>query len=142
MVTARAGLIECVSYTISMPATAGEACGGAPRDRAAGGYHQAVRRRRDRDGRERRRRTWGQRLAIAGGCLSTIGLLAAAAGLTYLFRKYERLPRIELSGVLDEPAESDEPENYLIVGIDNAANLPRGGRGARGASPRCGRTRS
>jgi LCP family protein required for cell wall assembly len=85
-----------------------------------------VRRRPDRDGSERRRRTWGQRLAIAGGCLSTLGLLAAAAGLTYLFRKYERLPRIELSGVLDQPAESGEAENYLIVGIDSAANLPRG----------------
>jgi LCP family protein required for cell wall assembly len=85
-----------------------------------------VRRRPDRDGRERRRRSWGQRFAIAAGCLSTIGLLAAAAGLTYLFRKYERLPRIELSGVLDQPAESGEPENYLIVGIDSAANLPRG----------------
>ena len=59
-----------------------------------------------------------------GGCLSTLGLVASAAGLTYLFRKYERLPRVELSGVLDEPVESGEPENYLIVGIDNAANLP------------------
>ncbi|MGH9235697.1 MAG: hypothetical protein ACRD0R_20455, partial [Acidimicrobiales bacterium] len=83
-----------------------------------------MRRRPDRDGRERRRRSWGQRFAIAAGCLSTIGLLAAAAGLTYLFRKYERLPRIELSGVLDQPAESGEPENYLIVGIDSAAGLP------------------
>ena len=58
--------------------------------------------------------------------MSTVGLLASAAGLTYLFRKYERLPRIELSGVLDAPAESGEPENYLIVGIDNAENLPAG----------------
>ncbi len=58
--------------------------------------------------------------------MSTVGLLASAAGLTYLFRKYERLPRIELSGVLDAPAESGEPENYLIVGIDDAENLPAG----------------
>jgi LCP family protein required for cell wall assembly len=79
---------------------------------------------RKRHDTRRRRRTWGQRLAVAGGCLSTLGLVASAAGLTYLFRKYERLPRVELSGVLDEPVESGEPENYLIVGIDNAANLP------------------
>ena len=72
---------------------------------------------------------------IAAGCLSTIGLLAAAAGLTYLFRKYERLPRIELSGVLDQPAESGEPENYLIVGIDSAANLPRGDAARAGRGP-------
>jgi polyisoprenyl-teichoic acid--peptidoglycan teichoic acid transferase len=72
----------------------------------------------------RQGRTWGQRLAIAGGCLSAIGLLASAAGLTYIFRKYERLQRVELSGVLDEPVEAGEPENYLIVGIDSAAGLP------------------
>jgi LCP family protein required for cell wall assembly len=79
---------------------------------------------RERHDTGRRRRTWAQRLAIAGGCLSTLGLLASAAGLTYIFRKYERLPRVELSGVLDESVESGQPENYLIVGIDSAANLP------------------
>jgi LCP family protein required for cell wall assembly len=83
-----------------------------------------VRRVRERHGTGRRRRTWGQRLAVAGGCLSTLGLVASAAGLTYVFRKYERLPRVELSGVLDESVEAGEPENYLIVGIDSAANLP------------------
>jgi LCP family protein required for cell wall assembly len=79
---------------------------------------------RERHGTGRRRRTWGQRLAVAAGCFSTLGLLASAAGLTYVFRKYERLPRVELTGVLDEAVGSGEPENYLIVGIDSAANLP------------------
>lgn len=83
-----------------------------------------MRRVRERYGTGRRRRTWGQRLAVAGGCLSTLGLVASAAGLAYIFRKYERLPRVELTGVLDESVESGEPENYLIVGIDSAANLP------------------
>jgi LCP family protein required for cell wall assembly len=81
---------------------------------------------RERHGTGRPRRTWGQRLAVAAGCLSTLGLLASAAGLTYVFRKYERLPRVELTGVLDESAESGEPENYLIVGVDSAAGLPQG----------------
>jgi polyisoprenyl-teichoic acid--peptidoglycan teichoic acid transferase len=81
-------------------------------------------RRPGHDGTGRQRRTWGQRLAIVGGCLSAVGLLASAAGLTYIFRKYERLQRVELSGVLDEPVESGEPENYLIVGIDSASGLP------------------
>jgi LCP family protein required for cell wall assembly len=81
---------------------------------------------RERHRTGRHRRTWGQRLAIAGGCLSTVGLLASASGLAYIFRKYERLPRVELSGVLDETSSSDEPENYLLVGIDNASDLPAG----------------
>ena len=79
---------------------------------------------RERHRTGRPRRTWGQRLAIAGGCASTVGLLASATGLSYAFRKYERLPRVELSGALTESEGSDEPENYLLVGIDNASDLP------------------
>jgi polyisoprenyl-teichoic acid--peptidoglycan teichoic acid transferase len=80
--------------------------------------------RRDSMSNERPRRTWGQRLAIAAGCLSTLGLMASAAGLGYVLRKAERLPRVELGGILDEPTETGGPENYLIVGIDNASGLP------------------
>jgi LCP family protein required for cell wall assembly len=65
-------------------------------------------------------------VAIAGGCLSTLGLLASAAGLGYLLDKYEQLPRVELGDVLDETAVSGEPENFLIVGIDDASDLPGG----------------
>ncbi|HZM38441.1 MAG TPA: LCP family protein [Acidimicrobiales bacterium] len=78
----------------------------------------------NRESNERPRRTWGQRLAIAAGCLSTLGLMASAAGLGYVLRKAERLPRVELGGILDEPTQSGGPENYLIVGIDSAAGLP------------------
>ena len=78
----------------------------------------------NRESNERPRRSWGQRLAIAAGCLSTVGLMASAAGLGYVLRKAERLPRVELGGILDEPTESGGPENYLIVGIDSAAGLP------------------
>jgi LCP family protein required for cell wall assembly len=60
------------------------------------------------------------------GCVTTVGLLACAAGLTYILRKYERLPRVELTGVLDDQTTAGEPENYLLVGIDSAANLPSG----------------
>jgi len=73
---------------------------------------------------ETRRRTWGQRAALVFGTLSCLGLLASAAGLAYVLRKYERLPRVELSGVLDDRVEAGQPQNYLIVGIDSAANLP------------------
>ncbi|HEX6420612.1 MAG TPA: LCP family protein [Acidimicrobiales bacterium] len=74
----------------------------------------------------RHRRTWGQRAAIGAGCLSALGLVASAAGLGYLLRKYERLPRVELTGVLDESADPGGPENYLIVGVDSAEGLPPG----------------
>jgi LCP family protein required for cell wall assembly len=70
-----------------------------------------------------RRRTWGQRLALAVGCVCALALGASAAGLGYVYRKYERLPRVELSGVLDDPSDSGGPENYLVVGIESAANL-------------------
>lgn len=75
---------------------------------------------------KRRRRTWGQRLALLCGCLASLALLASAAGLGYILRKYERLPRIELSGVLDEQPSGGRPQNYLLVGVDSAANLPSG----------------
>jgi LCP family protein required for cell wall assembly len=90
---------------------------------------------RERHRTGRHRRTWGQRLAIAGGCVSAVALLASASGLTYVFRKYERLPRVELSGVLEESTGSDEPENYLIVGIDNASDLPAGDAVRAGRDP-------
>jgi LCP family protein required for cell wall assembly len=46
----------------------------------------------------------------------------SAAGLGYIYRKYERLPRVEI-GVLDAAAEAGGPENYLVVGIESAENL-------------------
>jgi polyisoprenyl-teichoic acid--peptidoglycan teichoic acid transferase len=86
----------------------------------AGGRHRRGRATRDA---RRRRRTWGQRLALTAGCLSVLALGASAAGLGYVYRKYQRLPRVELSGVLDEPSDSGGPENYLVVGIESAEGL-------------------
>ncbi|HET6663849.1 MAG TPA: LCP family protein [Acidimicrobiales bacterium] len=90
----------------------------------AGGWHR--RGRVDRGARGRRRRTWGQRLALTLGCICALSLGASAAGLGYVYRKYQRLPRVELSGVLDEASESGGPENYLVVGIESAENLDPG----------------
>ena len=70
------------------------------------------------------------------------GAAGSATGLTYVLRKYERLPCAELSGVLDEDVETGEPENYLIVGIDNAAGLPGSDPVHIGRDPRCTPTRS
>jgi LCP family protein required for cell wall assembly len=76
--------------------------------------------------RRRRHRTWGQRLVLVLGCLSALGLAISAAGLAYVYRKYQRLPRVDLSGVLDETTEAGEPENYLVVGIESAEDLAPG----------------
>jgi polyisoprenyl-teichoic acid--peptidoglycan teichoic acid transferase len=95
----------------------------------AGSGDAASRHRRgrvSRGARHRPHRTWGQRVALTLGCICAVGLGASAAGLAYLYRKYERLPRVELSGVLDEASESGGPENYLVVGIESAANLDPG----------------
>jgi LCP family protein required for cell wall assembly len=90
----------------------------------AGGRHR--RGRNGRDAHRPRHRSWGQRLVVALGCLSALALGASAAGLGYVYRKYERLPRVELSGVLDDASDSGGPENYLVVGIESAANLDPG----------------
>jgi polyisoprenyl-teichoic acid--peptidoglycan teichoic acid transferase len=87
----------------------------------AGGRHR--RGRNSRDAHRRRHRSWGQRLVVTLGCLSALALGASAAGLGYVYRKYERLPRVELSGVLDEASDSGGPENYLVVGIESAEGL-------------------
>src|SRR5690606_31076404 len=70
-----------------------------------------------------RRRTWPQRLTLAAGALSTVLLATSAAALVYVYRKADRLPRVELTGVLDTEAAAGEPGNYLIVGVDYAGRL-------------------
>ena len=75
---------------------------------------------------ERLRRTWSQRFVVAFGCLTSVALLAYAGAMSYAVRKAERLPRVALSGVLDEKVASGKPQNYLLVGIDSAAGLPSG----------------
>ena len=74
-------------------------------------------------GRTRRHRGWLQRFVIVGGVLSSMGLAASAGTFGYLYRKAEKIPRVELSSVLVTPEQTGEPQNYLVVGIDNADRL-------------------
>lgn len=69
------------------------------------------------------RRTWGQRAVLMLSTAVAVGLLASAAGIGYVYSKYSRLPRVELGSVLTERGGSDEPQNFLLVGVDSAANL-------------------
>lgn len=71
-------------------------------------------------------------LLISSGLV--VGLLATAAGLGYAYGKYRRLARVELGSVLTEGSSSSGPQNFLLVGVDSAANLEpdnpaRSGRG-------------
>jgi LCP family protein required for cell wall assembly len=66
-----------------------------------------------------------------------VGLLATAGGLGYAWAKYSRLARVELGAVLTERSANDAPQNFLLVGVDSAANLDaddpvRDGRAAVG----------
>ncbi len=51
-----------------------------------------------------------------------MGLLVTASGLAYVYSKYSQLSRVTLGAVLTEAA-SDEAQNFLLVGVDSAANL-------------------
>lgn len=72
----------------------------------------------------KRRRGWLQRLVLLGGVVSSVSLATSAAGFAYFYRKAEQIPRVELSSVLTQPEVSGDPQNYLIVGVDNADGLP------------------
>src|SRR3546814_13152803 len=70
----------------------------------------------------RPRRTWGQRSVLLLSCSLVLGLLGSAGVLGYVYSKYSRLPRIELGGTLTERTGRHEPQNFLMVGVDSAAN--------------------
>ena len=80
----------------------------------------------------RPRRSWGQRSVLLLSSSLVVALLASAGGLGYVYSKYSRLPRVELGSVLTERGGSDEPQNYLLVGIDSAANLDEDDPARRG----------
>lgn len=75
---------------------------------------------------QRGHRSWRQRFVIAGGTLSALVFAASAAGISYVQRKVERLPRVELSQTLRPSDGASEPRNVLIVGVDSAEELQPG----------------
>lgn len=83
----------------------------------------------------RRGRTWGQRLILSINCLVVVAALAIAGALGYFNTKLAHLQRLSLGQVLSAPSGgSGAPENYLLVGTDDASRLAgndpaRAGRG-------------
>jgi len=87
--------------------------------------------------RRRGRRTWQERLLLLFSGSLACALLVTAGGLAYVYTKYSKLPRVTLGSVLTTPEDNDGPQNFLLVGVDSAANLSeddpaRDGRGSVG----------
>jgi LCP family protein required for cell wall assembly len=71
-------------------------------------------------------RSWPQRALIAFMSLLVVVSLTAAAGLAYVERQVSDVPRLSFGGVLDEQETSAEPQNILIVGVDDGSGLAAG----------------
>jgi LCP family protein required for cell wall assembly len=71
----------------------------------------------------KRRRTWPQRLLIAFNIVLVVLCLTAAGGLAFYQRQFSDVPRIALGTALDSQTSSSEPQNFLMVGADNAEGL-------------------
>jgi LCP family protein required for cell wall assembly len=74
----------------------------------------------------RPRRTWPQRLVIAFNSVLVVVCFAAAASLSYVQQQVEDVPRVSIGGVLDDKPVSGEPQNILVVGVDDGSGLAAG----------------
>jgi polyisoprenyl-teichoic acid--peptidoglycan teichoic acid transferase len=84
--------------------------------------------------RRRGRRTWRERLLLLFSGSLACALLLTAGGLAYVYTKYSKLPRVTLGSVLSREEDDKAPQNFLLVGVDSAADLAeddpaRAGRG-------------
>ncbi|MFL6205846.1 MAG: LCP family protein [Acidimicrobiales bacterium] len=71
----------------------------------------------------RGRRTWLERLLLCFSAALACALLLTAGGLSYVYTKYSKLPRLALGSVLTAAEDDDAPQNFLLVGVDSAADL-------------------
>jgi len=74
----------------------------------------------------RRRRTWPQRLLLAFNVVVVVICFTSAAGLAYVFRQASDIQRFGgLSATLDEKPGKGQPENFLLVGVDNSEGIDK-----------------
>lgn len=74
----------------------------------------------------RARRSVFQRIVIVGNVFAMVAFVGAAAVLGYGYSKYGQIPRVEIAEVLTDSGVSEtgvEAQNFLLVGVDSAANL-------------------
>ena len=71
--------------------------------------------------RQRRGRTWPQRLALSLGVFLALSCLLVASAVGYVFWKTGRFKRTDVP--LDQVASAQAARNYLIIGSDSRANI-------------------
>lgn len=73
------------------------------------------------------RRTWPQRLLITGNAVALVAALVTASVLAYSNDRLSEIERVDLSEVTDvEDLADGAPQNWLIVGVDDASDLAEG----------------
>lgn len=79
-------------------------------------------------------RTWSQRLLLAFNISLAVVCLVAAGGLGWAYSQASALPRIDVGASLSPPPPPGDPQNILLVGIDDGMTLGAGDPVLRGRS--------
>ncbi len=72
---------------------------------------------------QKARRSWKQRLVLALNMGLALTCLIAAGGIGWAYSQASALPRIDVSAALSAPVAPGEPENILLVGVDDGSGL-------------------
>jgi polyisoprenyl-teichoic acid--peptidoglycan teichoic acid transferase len=68
-------------------------------------------------------RTWPQRLLLTLNIALVLVCLTAAGGIYWTYNQASALPRIDVGASLSPSSEPGEPQNILLVGIDDGTGL-------------------
>jgi LCP family protein required for cell wall assembly len=79
-------------------------------------------------------RTWPQRLLLTFNISLAVVCLVAAGGLGWAYSQASALPRIDVGASLSPPPPPGDPQNILLVGIDDGMTLGAGDPVLRGRS--------
>jgi LCP family protein required for cell wall assembly len=77
-------------------------------------------------------RTWPQRLLLTLNIALVVICLAAAGGVYWTYNQASALPRIDVGASLSPSSTAGEPQNSLLVGIDDGSGLQAGDPVLRG----------
>lgn len=66
-------------------------------------------------------RTWPQRLVLAVGAVTAVACLSASGFVTYQSVRVGDIERLSVSNIID--VGFDQPQNWLLVGVDNRADF-------------------